>query len=130
MHYNKMRRALRGADLRQALEVVDTKIDIMEAYDAMGTQKEIAEQIKKKRADYVLALKGNQGTLYADVKEYFGDKEFLKQMQEKGCYKKTREKARSQIETREYYQTDSIRLAGTKESLEGVEKHSHGEEDA
>lgn len=27
-----MRRALRGADLRQALEVVGTKIDIMEAY--------------------------------------------------------------------------------------------------
>ena len=35
------------------------------------TQKGIAEKIKKKRADYVLALKGNQGRMYEDVKEYF-----------------------------------------------------------
>jgi len=31
----------------------------------------------RSKADYVSALKGNQGTLYEDVKEYFGDKEFL-----------------------------------------------------
>jgi predicted transposase YbfD/YdcC len=35
--------------------------------DAMGCQKEIAMQIIDKGADYVLALKGNQGTLRADV---------------------------------------------------------------
>lgn len=29
-----------------------------------------------KRADYVLSLKVNQGTLYEDVKEYFEDTEF------------------------------------------------------
>ena len=33
-----------------------------------------AEKIKKKRADYVLSLKGNQKNLYEDVKEYFEDK--------------------------------------------------------
>ena len=43
--------------------------------DAMGTQTEIAEKIVQKRADYVLALKGNQSTLHDDVKEYFQDKE-------------------------------------------------------
>lgn len=31
--------------------------------DAMGTQKEIAKTIVEQEADYVLALKGNQGTL-------------------------------------------------------------------
>lgn len=41
--------------------------------DAMGTQKAIAEKIRKKRADYVLALKGNQGSLYEDVALYLGD---------------------------------------------------------
>ena len=76
--------------------------------DAMGTQKGIAEKIKKKRADYVLALKGNQGTMYEDVKEYFKEKEFLKEIQEKGCYKKTQETAHGQTETREYYQTEDI----------------------
>jgi predicted transposase YbfD/YdcC len=35
--------------------------------DAMGCQKEIARQIVDKRADYVLSLKGNQGTLREDV---------------------------------------------------------------
>ena len=35
--------------------------------DAMGTQKEIAEKIRKKKGDYVLALKENQKTLYEDV---------------------------------------------------------------
>jgi predicted transposase YbfD/YdcC len=35
--------------------------------DAIGCQKEIAAKIVAKDADYVLALKGNQGTLRADV---------------------------------------------------------------
>ena len=39
--------------------------------DAMGTQKEIARQIREKEADYVLALKDNQPTLYAEVEGIF-----------------------------------------------------------
>lgn len=35
--------------------------------DAMGCQREIAKKIIDKKADYVLALKGNQGTLHDDV---------------------------------------------------------------
>jgi predicted transposase YbfD/YdcC len=35
--------------------------------DAMGCQRGIAEQILHQKADYVLALKGNQGTLHEDV---------------------------------------------------------------
>ena len=35
--------------------------------DAMGCQREIANKIIAKKADYILALKGNQGTLRADV---------------------------------------------------------------
>src|SRR6185437_5898366 len=35
--------------------------------DAMGCQREIARKIVDKKADYVLALKGNQGTLREDV---------------------------------------------------------------
>jgi predicted transposase YbfD/YdcC len=41
--------------------------------DAMGTQKDIAAQIIKKKADYVLALKGNQGSLYEDAALFFAD---------------------------------------------------------
>lgn len=64
----------------------------------MGTQTAIAERIKGKRADYVLVLKGNQGTVYEDVKEYSGGAEFLGKIKEKGNYKKTQEKAHGQIE--------------------------------
>lgn len=39
--------------------------------DAMGCQKEIAEQIVEKKANYLLALKGNQGNLHADVSDFF-----------------------------------------------------------
>jgi len=38
--------------------------------DAMGCQREIAAQILNKKADYVLALKGNQGTLREDVEVF------------------------------------------------------------
>ena len=41
--------------------------------DAMGTQKNITAKIKERKADYVLALKGNQGTLHDDVADFFDD---------------------------------------------------------
>ncbi len=39
--------------------------------DAMGCQRKIAEKIIDKGADYVLALKGNQGSLHNDVALFF-----------------------------------------------------------
>ena len=39
--------------------------------DAMGCQKDIAKKIIDKKADYVLALKGNQGKIHKEVKEIF-----------------------------------------------------------
>ena len=39
--------------------------------DAMGCQTKIAQQIIDENADYVLALKGNQGTLCRDVQDLF-----------------------------------------------------------
>lgn len=41
--------------------------------DAMGTQKDIAAKIRERKADYLLALKGNQGTLHDDVEDFFDD---------------------------------------------------------
>src|SRR5947208_78352 len=38
--------------------------------DAMGCQRAIAKQIIDKKADYLLALKGNQGSLRADVEVF------------------------------------------------------------
>lgn len=41
--------------------------------DAMGCQREIAQKIVDKKADYVLALKGNQGTLREDVELFVAE---------------------------------------------------------
>ena len=39
--------------------------------DAMGTQKKIVKQIVEQKGDFALALKKNQGILYAKVQEAF-----------------------------------------------------------
>ena len=49
------------------LDLLDLKGQII-TIDAMGTQKAIAKQIIDNEGDYVLALKGNQGTLNEDVR--------------------------------------------------------------
>lgn len=103
----------------ELLEKIQIKGQVV-TIDAMGTQTAIAEKIKNKRGDYVLALKGNQGTLHEEVKEYFADAEFLVKIRERGNYKKTQEKAHSQIETREYYQTEDIRWLDQKKSWKGL----------
>jgi predicted transposase YbfD/YdcC len=52
------------------LEVLAIKGCIV-TIDAMGCQKDIASAIIGKEADYILALKGNQGELHEQVKESF-----------------------------------------------------------
>ena len=51
----------------ELLKILEIKGAIV-TIDAMGCQKEIAKKIREQEADYLLALKGNQGTLYEDVK--------------------------------------------------------------
>src|SRR5271154_3504628 len=43
--------------------------------DAMGCQRDIAQKILDKKADYVLALKGNQGSLREDVEIFVAEQE-------------------------------------------------------
>ena len=84
--------------------------------DAMGCQTEIVKKIRKKRADYVLALKGNQPNLHEDVKQYFDDPDLLS-----GCaYVNTLEKARGGIEKREYWQTEDISWLPQKKDWAGM----------
>jgi len=64
--------------------------------DAMSCQKDIAEKITEKKADYVLGLKGNQPNLFDDVKLYFDSVKIEDKVV-------TKEKGHGRIETREYY---------------------------
>jgi predicted transposase YbfD/YdcC len=68
--------------------------------DAMGCQTAIAQTILERHADYVLALKGNQGDLHEDVQEWFA---WAKQTDFKGMphdYWQTVNKGHGRIEIR------------------------------
>lgn len=52
------------------LDLLDIKGSTL-TLDAMGCQHEIIDKIIQKGGDYVIALKGNQGTLHHDVKSWF-----------------------------------------------------------
>ena len=77
--------------------------DCVVTADAMNCQYEIANAIIEKKGNYVLALKGNKGDLYEDVKDYFDEKTIEQIIAKNELYIKTIEKAHSQIETREYF---------------------------
>ena len=88
--------------------------------DAMGTQTAIAEKIKAKGGDYTLALKGNQSSLHDDVRDYFADEELCNKIKKDGAYKLTRENAHSQVEVREYYQTEDVNWLPQKKNWKGL----------
>lgn len=76
--------------------------------DAMGCQTKIVEKIIKKKAEYVISLKGNQGTLHNEVKDYYEDlKEDMPKI-EKGKHEsvkmlRTLDKGHGRIEERKYF---------------------------
>jgi predicted transposase YbfD/YdcC len=70
--------------------------------DAMGCQKEIAKKVVEKEADYVLALKGNQGTLSADVELFFTEQKACNFKDAKVSRHATLEKSHGRIESRSF----------------------------
>jgi len=83
--------------LLEALEIAGCIITI----DAMGCQTEIARNIIEREADYVLALKDNQGNLYDDVVRLFDDLEGSQYKAYPFDYEKTVNKGHGRIEIRE-----------------------------
>src|SRR6266436_6284541 len=70
--------------------------------DAMGCQREIARQILDQKADYVLALKGNQGTLREDVEVFAAEQKANGFEDTKISRHKTVDADHGRIETRTY----------------------------
>lgn len=85
----------------ELLRLVDIKGAII-TIDAMGTQKAIAAQIIDGKADYVLALKGNQETLHQAVIDYIDEQ--LEGDLSKAREHVTIEKGHGREETRTYLQ--------------------------
>jgi predicted transposase YbfD/YdcC len=74
----------------------------------LGTQKKVAATILKNKADYCLAVKENQKYLYEVLKDYLCDEQFQEQLKQANRYFRTIEKARGQIEKREYFVTTDV----------------------
>lgn len=86
----------------ERIKLLDLENTVITA-DALNCQYEIANTIVEKKGNYVLALKGNKGTLYEDVVDYFDEKTIEQIIAKNELYKKTIDKAHSCIETREYF---------------------------
>lgn len=90
------------------LEMLDVSGCII-TIDAMGCQKEIAQTIVERDADYVLALKGNQGTLHENVEMFFQDQIDRDFVDTPGVdTHKTVDTGHGRVEVREYWCVDSI----------------------
>ena len=88
--------------------------------DAAGCQTKIAHTIKECEADYVLALKGNQGTLHEDVKLYFEYALNRKFKNIEHSYHETLEGDHGRIETRRYWTIDHIDWLESKDKWTGL----------
>src|SRR5216684_3692175 len=70
--------------------------------DAMGCQRDIATKIIEKKADYIVALKGNQGTLREDVEVFVDEQKALKYKDTTISTLETVDADHGRIETRNY----------------------------
>lgn len=98
-------------ELLDALELKGSIVTI----DAMGCQKDIAARVVDKKADYVLALKGNHATALKEIEQFFTDAVPPCAIQPQESVRtgtmdffQTIEKDHGRIETRRYWQSTDI----------------------
>ncbi|MBF0549716.1 MAG: ISAs1 family transposase [Deltaproteobacteria bacterium] len=91
----------------ELLDILEPKGCIV-TIDAMGCQTKIAKQIIDKGGDYLLALKGNQGTLHDDVELFFSDAERTSFKDIPFCYHETTDGDHGRIEVRKYTTVSDI----------------------
>lgn len=99
------------------LRQIDVK-DCVVSLDAMGCQKKIAVAIRHAEADYLLALKGNHGTLHDEVREFFADPATLGEARRKGktvAVASSCDKGHGRIEERHLTVTDHLDWIDAKE---------------
>ena len=101
------------------LEILDVSGCII-TIDAMGCQKDIAKTIVDKHADYVLALKGNQGTMHENVQLFFQDQIEGNFVDCDADRYKTVDTDHGRVEVREYWSVSSIDWLEEKQDWKGL----------
>ena len=76
--------------------------------DAMGCQKDIAQTIIERGADYVLPVKGNQGHLATDLQDWFAYAQQTHFKETPHTYAQTVNKGHGRIEIRECWAIDDL----------------------
>lgn len=89
------------------LEMLDVRGCIV-TIDAMGAQTEIAAQIQRQDADYVLALKGNHETLHDDVRDYFETLAPAPVQSRFACYAETTDVGHGRKEVRRVWASEDL----------------------
>ena len=128
---------LKVADKSNEITAVPELLRVLElsgcivTIDAMGCQKQIAREIIEADADYVLALKGNQETVHAEVKAFL-DSALAERQSPRAVGAKlskeaaglaqleTVEKDHGRLETRRYYQSDQLGWFADRSKWEGL----------
>lgn len=101
------------------LEMLDIEGAII-TIDAAGCQKNIAKKIRSRGGDYILALKGNQGSLHAEAENFF-TQVFRVRPEEADCdFFVSEEKNRGRLEKREIWCTHMIDWLPQKEEWDDL----------
>ena len=98
------------------LDVLDLKGAVI-SIDAMGCQKDIAEKIIEKEADYFLAVKQNQKTMHSDI-----ESAFLVYQKTEANYFSTEEINGSRVEKRECTIIDDLSHLSKEHHWKGLRK--------
>ncbi len=115
------------ADKSNEIVAIPRLLDLLEitgaivTIDAMGCQREIAEKITDKGAGYILALKGNQGTLRQDTELFFTEQAARGFADATVSRYETLEKSHGRIETRITWATDDIAWLKDRHKWPGLE---------
>ena len=112
---------LKTAEKSNEIKAIPQLLELLEltgaivTIDAMGCQKEIAEAIRKRGADYVLTVKGNQGNLRDDIEAVFDvvDKDMMESFT-------VTEEGHGRRETREYFQCGDLSRIRNKEDWKDI----------
>ena len=94
-------------------------------WDALNTQRDTVQAVIDGGGDYVGALKGNQGNLFADVRDYFDENRLATiEKEDEGRaekqFKRTVEEEHSAVVTREYYIEPQIDWLNGREAWAGL----------
>jgi predicted transposase YbfD/YdcC len=101
------------------ITAIPTLLDLLDVegcivtIDAIGCQKDIADKVINKKADYVFSLKGNQSTLNDDVRLYFENETVSGE-------KTTFDKGHGRIERRTYTLETNIEWLSQKPEWRGL----------